>query len=341
MKAQIFSGVIPALMTPCTRDRDADVAALVRKAKSLIARGMSAVVYCGSMGDWPLLSDARRMEGVQALVEAGVPVIVGTGAVNTASAVAHAAHAQKVGAQGLMVIPRVLSRGTSATAQRAHFEAILSAAPDLPAVIYNSPYYGFATRADLFFALRAEHPNLVGFKEFGGPSDLRYAAEHITGRDDGVSLMVGVDTAVFHGFVNCGATGAITGIGNVLPSEVLHLCNLSEAAARGDVEARLRAQELEAALAVLSSFDEGPDLVLYFKHLLTLRGEQEYALHFNETDALTESQRGYAEAQFRLFDAWYAEWSKLPGAVQRHKPDPAPEPSGVAARAPARAPVLA
>jgi dihydrodipicolinate synthase/N-acetylneuraminate lyase len=95
-------------------------------------------------------------------------VIVGTGAVNTASAVAHAAHAQKVGAKGLMVIPRVLSRGSSVAAQHAHFKAILAAAPELPAVIYNSPYYGFATRADLFFALRAEHKNLVGFKEFGG-----------------------------------------------------------------------------------------------------------------------------------------------------------------------------
>ncbi len=334
MKAQIFSGVIPALMTPCTEDRSPDVLSLVSKAKSLVAQGMSAVVYCGSMGDWPLLSDAQRMAGVEALVEAGVPVIVGTGAINTASAVAHAAHAQKVGAQGLMVIPRVLSRGSSATAQRAHFKAILSAAPGLPAVIYNSPYYGFATRADLFFALRAEHPNLVGFKEFGGASDLRFAAENITSRDDSVSLMIGVDTAVFHGFVNCGATGAITGIGNVLPSEVIHLCNLSQAAARGEAEARQRAQELEAALAVLSSFDEGPDLVLYFKHMLVLKGEQEYALHFNETDALTESQRGYVEAQFKLFNTWYAEWSRLPGAVQQHRPDPASasEPSGVKAR---------
>ncbi|MFS8112273.1 dihydrodipicolinate synthase family protein [Rhizobium jaguaris] len=320
MKAKIFSGVVPALMTPCKEDRSPDFEALARKGKQLIAEGMSAVVYCGSMGDWPLLSDQQRMEGVEHLVKAGVPVIVGTGAVNTASAVAHAAHAQKVGAQGLMVIPRVLSRGPSLVAQKAHFKAILSAAPDLPAVIYNSPYYGFATRADLFFALRAEHSNLVGFKEFGGPADMRYAAENITSRDDDVSLMIGVDTAVFHGFVNCGATGAITGIGNVLPKEVIHLSNLSQAAAAGDVDARLRAQELEQALAVLSSFDEGPDLVLYFKHMMVLKGDEEYTLHFNETDALTESQRGYVEAQLKLFNTWYAEWSKLPGAVQNWKP---------------------
>lgn len=320
MKASIFSGVVPALMTPATANRTPDFPALVRKAKELIGKGMSAVVYCGSMGDWPLLTDAQRMEGVEHLVKAGVPVIVGTGAVNTANAVAIAAHAQKVGAKGLMVIPRVLSRGSVISAQKAHFKAILSAAPDLPAVIYNSPYYGFATRADLFFALRKDHPNLVGFKEFGGPADLRYAAENITSQDDDVSLMIGVDTAVFHGYVNCGATGAITGIGNVLPTEVLHLCALAQAAAKGDVDARQRARELEDALAVLSSFDEGPDLVLYFKHMMVLNGDAEYTLHFNETDALTESQRGYVETQFTLFKTWYTAWSQLPGSVQNYRP---------------------
>ncbi|MCX8998036.1 dihydrodipicolinate synthase family protein [Rhizobiaceae bacterium BDR2-2] len=320
MTASIFSGVIPALMTPCRNDRTPDFDALVHKGRELIDAGMSAVVYCGSMGDWPLLTDAQRMEGVERLAKAGIPVIVGTGAVNTASAVAHAAHAQKVGAKGLMVIPRVLSRGSVIAAQKAHFKAILSAAPDLPAVIYNSPYYGFATRADLFFALRAEHPNLVGFKEFGGPADMRYAAENITSRDDEVTLMIGVDTAVFHGFVNCGATGAITGIGNVLPKEVIHLCRLAQAAAAGDPDARSRAQELEQALAVLSSFDEGPDLVLFFKYMMVLKGDAEYTLHFNETDVLTDSQRGYVETQFTLFNSWYAGWSELPGAVRSCKP---------------------
>ncbi len=310
MTSTIFSGCIPALMTPCKDDRTPDFEALAAKGKELLAAGMSAVVYCGSMGDWPLLTDEQRMEGVEHLVKAGVPVIVGTGAVNTKQAAALAAHAQKVGAQGLMVIPRVLSRGSVISAQKAHFKAILSAAPDLPAVIYNSPYYGFATRADLFFALRAEHPNLVGFKEFGGPADMRYAAENITSRDDEVTLMIGVDTAVFHGFVNCGATGAITGIGNVLPREVLHLCQLSQAAAKGDAEARRLALELEAALAILSSFDEGPDLVLFFKHMMVLKGYGEYRLHFNETDALTDSQRGYVENQLALFDTWYSGWSK-------------------------------
>jgi 4-hydroxy-tetrahydrodipicolinate synthase len=308
MPAKIFTGVSPALMTPCKADRSPDFDALVRKGRQLIEAGMSAVVYCGSMGDWPLLTDEQRMRGVERLVEAGLPVIAGTGAQNSARAAALARHARSAGAKGLMIIPRVLSRGSSVAAQRAHFAAILEAAVDLPSVIYNSPYYGFETRAELFFDIRARYPHLVGFKEFGGAKSLSYAAEHIAGQSPDFALMVGVDTQVFHGYVNCGACGAITGIGNVLPKEVLQLVSLCERAAKGDARARARALELESGLAALANFDEGVDLVLYFKHLMVLQGDPEYALHFNESDALTASQRHYAAAQLELFQRWYANW---------------------------------
>jgi 4-hydroxy-tetrahydrodipicolinate synthase len=306
---------MPALMTPCTAERRPDFDELVRKARSLIGLGMSAVIYCGSMGDWPLLTDEQRMEGVERLVSAGVPVIVGTGAQNPMRAAALAAHAAKVGAAGLMVIPRVLSRGTQPAAQFAHFSGILAAGGDLPAVIYNSPYYGFETRAELFFALRAKHPNLVGFKEFGSAKALSYAAEHITGQDEALSLMIGVDTEVFHGYVRCGASGAITGIGNVLPHDVLLLAALCRKAATGDVKARRLAHELDAAMHVLSTYDEGPDLVLYFKHLLTLEGEAGYEHHFNPDDALSISQKRFATDQHRLYKAWRAGWEIAPGVT--------------------------
>ena len=310
MDNSVFSGCIPALMTPCNEDRTPNIPALVKTGQELISAGMNAVVYCGSMGDWPLLTDQQRMDGVAALTEAGVPVVVGTGAQNPKAAAAHAAHAQEVGAKGLMVIPRVLSRGTSIAAQRAHFAGILGAAPSIPAVIYNSPYYGYQTKADLFFDLRSEFPNLVGFKEFGGAASLSYAAEHITSGDDSLALMVGVDTQVVHGFLNCGAVGAITGIGNAIPKEVLRLVELSERAAAGCPESTRLARELEAALQVLSTYDEGPDLVLYYKHLMVLRGHTEYTLQFNESDALSVSQQGFVEAQLKQFESW---WEKWPG----------------------------
>lgn len=307
----IFSGCIPALMTPCDASGVPDFDALAHKGRTLVDAGMRAVVYCGSMGDWPLLEDEQRKAGVERLVAAGVPVIVGTGAQNTARAAGLARHAADAGAEGLMVIPRVLSRGSSAAAQRQHFSAVLGAAPDLPAVIYNSPYYGFETRADLFFALRDEHDNLVGFKEFGGAASLTYAAEHITGGNPDLTLMVGVDTQVVHGYVRCGATGAITGVGNALPKEILHLVKLCERAAAGDHEAYRLACELDEALAVLSSYDEGPDLVLYYKHLMTLEGDAAYAHQLNPHDRLSPSQQAQLEGQWRQFRRWWDSWPGL------------------------------
>ena len=73
--------------------------------------------------------------------------------------------------------------------------------------------------------------------------------------------------------------------------------------------AERRARELDHALFVLSSFDEGVDLVLYYKHLMVLSGHPEYALHFNAADCLSESQRRYTDAQWARFRAWYAQWS--------------------------------
>jgi len=309
--SNVFQGTIPALMTPCDERGAPNFDALVATAVQLVELGMRAVVYCGSMGDWPLLSDDQRKEGVRQLVAAGLPVVVGTGAQSTAQAVAHAAHGKSCGAVGLMVIPRLLSRATSGTAQRDHFAAVLEGGDGLPAVIYNSPYYGFETKADLFFSLRDNHKNLVGFKEFGGANSLTYAAENITSGDPSLTLMAGVDTQVFHGFVRCGAKGAITGVGNALPREVLRYVELCERAAAGDVEARLYAQQLEEALQVLSRYDEGPDLVLYYKALMVLEGHDAYQHQINKTDCLSSSQEAFLRTQWKQFRAWWSQW---PGA---------------------------
>ncbi|MEN8695572.1 MAG: dihydrodipicolinate synthase family protein [Akkermansiaceae bacterium] len=311
MSSNIFQGTIPALMTPCNADGTPNLEALVATAQELIEHGMRAVVYCGSMGDWPLLTDEQRQAGVTALVDANIPLIVGTGAQSTRQAVAHAAHAKAFGAQGLMVIPRLLSRSLSPAAQRDHFAAVLSAGADLPAVIYNSPYYGYETKADLFFQLRAEHANLVGFKEFGGANALTYAAEHITSGDPELTLMVGVDTQVHHGFINCEAGGAITGVGNALPIETLRYVELCQRAAKGDPCAQRYAKELKEAIQVLSRFDEGPDLVLYYKALMVLEGNPAYQHQINASDQLSPSQLAFLTSQWKKFRNWWTDW---PGA---------------------------
>ena len=295
-------------MTPCDAGGVPDFEQLVDKARDLLRRGMSGVVYCGSMGEWPLLTPAQRKEGTARLVDAGVPVVVGTGAPNPTEAAAYAAHAREIGTGGLMVIPRVLSRGPSYAAQRDHFAGILEAAGEIPSVIYNSPYYGFETKADLFFDLRGQYRNLVGYKEFGGRDSLTYAAEHITSTADDLSLVIGVDTQVVHGFVNCGATGWITGIGNVLPDESLTLTRLSLLAAAGDQTAHRLAGELDAALHPLSRLDSGPDLVLYFKHLSVLRGEDAYSHPLLADDRLSPAQANHSAARLRRFESWWSGW---------------------------------
>ena len=86
------------------------------------------------------------------------------------------------------------------------------------------------------------------------------------------------------------------------------LIDLCKRAAQGDAEARKLARELEEALIVLSTYDEGPDLVLYYKYLLELQGDDDYKYHFNQTDSLSASQREFAQKQFELFQNWWAQW---------------------------------
>ena len=80
-----------------------------------------------------------------------------------------------------------------------------------------------------------------------------------------------------------------------------------DAAARGAGCAR--ALGLDQAIGVLTSYDEGPDLVLYYKYLMVLEGNAEYTHHLNPTDSLTPGQKRYAEQQLALFKSWYRQWS--------------------------------
>ena len=156
--------------------------------------------------------------------------------------------------------------------------------------------------------MHGKYKNLVGFKEFGGAASLSYAAENITSKSPDLTLMVGVDTQVVHGYVRCGATGAITGVGNALPREVLRLVELCELAAEGDEVALRLANELNEALMTLSSYDEGPDLVLYYKQLMVLEGNPEYAHQINKGDALGSSQLNAITSDWERFREWWSNW---------------------------------
>ena len=51
MDTSAFRGGIPALMTPCNKDRSPDFDALVEKAKELLSKGMNSVVDCSNLKD--------------------------------------------------------------------------------------------------------------------------------------------------------------------------------------------------------------------------------------------------------------------------------------------------
>ena len=99
MDTNFYKGVIPALMTPCRADGTPNFHALVQKAESLMEAGMRSVVYCGSMGDWPLLTDAQRQEGCQYARRWRHSRGCWHWHANPKIAASHAAHAARVGAK--------------------------------------------------------------------------------------------------------------------------------------------------------------------------------------------------------------------------------------------------
>ena len=59
----------------------------------------------------------------------------------------------------------------------------------------------------------------------------------------------------------------------------------------------------------LAKFDEGPDLVLYYKRLMALSGVKGYAEPLLPGDVLSESQDAFVCGQYNLFITWWTHWS--------------------------------
>ena len=304
----VFVGVAPAIMTPFRSDGSIDFDALLDKRQRLVQAGMEAMVWPGTMGNWSQLRPEERKEGVRLLAKQG-PLIVGTGAPNTEMAADYASQAKEAGAVGLMIIPEVLYMGTVINAQEHHFSRVLEAGEGLTSVAYNNPpSYRYSMGADQFFKLREKHPDLKGFKESGGKEALTSAARLITHTDD-CFLVVGIDNELVHGVMGCGAVGAVTGVGNVLPDEVMYLWRLCQVARKnGDDKAWRLAEELDRRLLPLSDYDADPRLVLYYKHLLTLLGESEYQTQRPAEVVLGASERNEARAQLLRFQMWWENW---------------------------------
>jgi len=135
----MFSGSIPALVTPF-RDGAFDEAAFRRLVSHTVENGSSALVPCGTTGESPTLTHEEHMCVTEICIEVAaglVPVIAGAGSNSTAEAIALAAHAERAGADAVLVVTPYYNKPNQDGMYR-HFKAVHDAI-GIPVVIYNIP----------------------------------------------------------------------------------------------------------------------------------------------------------------------------------------------------------
>ena len=210
----MFSGSIPALVTPFTGGRVAEDT-FRDLVEWQIAEGSSALVPCGTTGESVTLSEAehRRVIELTVQVSAGrVPVIAGCGSNSTAHAIDMVHAATEVGADAALVVVPYYNKPSQA-GLAAHFRAIADSS-DLPIIVYNVPS---RTITDISVETLGEvsgHPRIIGVKDATG-NLARVTAQRLACGTDFCQLS-GNDDMAF-GFNAMGGVGCISVTANVAP----------------------------------------------------------------------------------------------------------------------------
>lgn len=164
-----FGRLITAMVTPFKEDLSVDWAGVEKLAAHLVSTGHDAIVVSGTTGEAPTTNDDEKDElirVVKATVGNKVKVIAGAGNNETPHSVEQAIHAQKVGADGLLVVTPYYNKPPQAGIE-AHFRAIADAV-DLPVMMYDIPgRTGIEIEPDTIVKL-AEHKNIVALKDAKG-----------------------------------------------------------------------------------------------------------------------------------------------------------------------------
>ena len=164
-----FGRLITAMVTPFKADLSVDWAGVETLAKHLVSTGHDSIVVSGTTGEAPTTNDDEKDEiirVVKAAVAGKAKVIAGAGNNETAHSVEQAIHAQKVGADGLLVVTPYYNKPPQAGIE-AHFRAIADAVA-LPVMIYDIPgRTGVEIEPDTIVKL-AEHKNIVALKDAKG-----------------------------------------------------------------------------------------------------------------------------------------------------------------------------
>jgi 1-pyrroline-4-hydroxy-2-carboxylate deaminase len=252
-----WSGVFPALTTQFREDESIDIEATAAHLEKLIAAGIHGVILLGTVGEnnslefEEKLTVLREMKGV---VQGRIPVLSGVAETLTARACRYAKEAEKIGIDGLMVLPAMVYKADGREAI-AHFQRVAQAS-GLPIMIYNNPVsYGVDLTPEMFGGLVREK-TVVAIKESSEKvpriSDL---ARMYGGR---FLLFAGVDDLVLES-VMLGACGWVSGLVNAFPEENRKLWDLAMAGKWSE------ARDLYRWYMPLLHLDTKPKLVQYIK----------------------------------------------------------------------------
>jgi 4-hydroxy-tetrahydrodipicolinate synthase len=133
----LFSGVGVALVTLFDDSGELDPGATARLAVDLVDAGVAAVVVAGTTGEAPALDRDERvalLEAVRGAVDGRVPVLAGTGAPATRTAVAYTRDAVEHGADAVLVLSP-----PGAADVRPYYRAVAGAAGDRSVLAYHYP----------------------------------------------------------------------------------------------------------------------------------------------------------------------------------------------------------
>jgi len=175
-----FSGVYVPLATPFTKDGSLNEPVLRQLVDYLIAEGVTGLAPCGTTGESATLTHDEHKRVVEIVVEqtnGRVPVIAGTGSNSTAEAVDLTRHAERSGADAVLVICPYYNRPTQ-QGLIAHFRRVADST-ELPVIMYNIPKRTGVNMEVATTLQLAKQPNIVGTKEGSGDVDqvMRIIAE--------------------------------------------------------------------------------------------------------------------------------------------------------------------
>lgn len=212
-----WQGVFPAVTTQFREDFSVDLEATARVIEALIRDGVSGLILCGTVGENNSLAKAEKlalMEMAKATVRRRVPVVVGVGEYTTALAGEMAREAQRIGLDGLMVLPAMVY-SAKPPETLAHFRGVATAS-DLPIMIYNNPPIYRTDVTPSMLASLADVDTVVAFKESSGDTRRFVDLRNMTG--DRFIPFCGLDDVVVESVV-MGAVGWVSGLSNAFPTE--------------------------------------------------------------------------------------------------------------------------